>query len=96
MNNPDEIKNLFKNNCQKKIGIFMKLISKVFESLRRRLIENQHTFVELTARIQELQSEIKCMNDTRVLKDAESIRSGPSCVPNQPTSLPPHRDPKKC
>ena len=30
MNSPDEIKYYFKNNYQNKIGIFVKLISKVF------------------------------------------------------------------
>ena len=42
----------------------------------RRLIENQDTINELTARIQELQNEVKCMNDSRDFKDAESVRSG--------------------
>ena len=80
MNNSDEINCFFKNNCQNKIGIFVKLISKVFneveelkrvqelridESSRRRLIENQDTINELTARIQELQNEVNCMNDSR-------------------------------
>ena len=60
---------------------------------RRRLIENQDTVNELTARIQELQNEVNCMNDSRDLKDAESVRSGPSHVPTQPASFPPHRDP---
>ena len=32
---------------------------------RRRLIENQDTINELTARIQELQNEVNCMNDSR-------------------------------
>ena len=30
INNPDEINNYFKTNYQNKIGIFVKLISKVF------------------------------------------------------------------
>ena len=38
------------------------------EFLRRRFIENQDTINELTARIQELQNEINCMNDSRDLK----------------------------
>ena len=37
----------------------------VDESSRRRLIENQDTINELTARIQELQNEVNCMNDSR-------------------------------
>ena len=35
------------------------------DSSRRRLIENQDTTNELTARIQELQNEVNCMNDSR-------------------------------
>ena len=102
--NPDEINNFFRNTYQNKIGIFVKLISKVLmrgrngidEPSRRRLIVNQDSIVELTARIQGLQSEMDCMNDSRDFEDAESVRSGPSRVPSQPTLLPPHRDPKKC
>ena len=59
----------------------------------RRLIENQDTIHELTARTQELQNEVNCLNDTRDFKDAESVRSGVSHVPCQPALLPPFRDP---
>ena len=89
-----------------KIGIFVNLISKVFmwwkswrefknydESSRRRLIENQDTIDEVTARIQELQNEVNCMNDSRDFKDAESVRNGLSHVPSQPALFPPYRDP---
>ena len=55
---------------------------RVDEFSRRRLIENQDTINELTARIQELQNEVN-MNDSRDFKDAESARSGPSHVPSQ-------------
>ena len=106
-NSIDEINNFFKNNYQNQIGIFVKLISslhemeefkrvqefRVNESSRRRLIENQDTINELTARIQELQNEINCMNASRVFKDAESVRSGLSHVPSQPALPPPYRDP---
>ena len=67
--------------------------SRVDESSRRRLIENQDTILELTARIQELQNEVNCMNDSRDFKDAESVRSGLSHVPSQAALLPPFRDP---
>ena len=63
------------------------------EFSRRRLIENPDTILELTARIQELQNEVNCMNDSRDFKDAESVRSGLSHVPSQPALLPPFRDP---
>ena len=50
------------------------------EFSRRRLIENQDTILELTARIQEQQNEGNCLNDSRDLKNAESVRSGQSHV----------------
>ena len=68
-------------------------VLKVEELSRRKLTEDQNTINELTARIQELQNEINCMNDSRDFKDAESVRSGQSHVPDQPASLPPYRDP---
>ena len=67
--------------------------SRFDEFSRRKLIENQDTINELTARIQELQIEINCMNDSRDFQDAESVRSGLSHVPSQPAFLPPSRDP---
>ena len=39
---------------------------RVDEFSRRKLIENQDTINELTARIQELQNEVNCMNDSTV------------------------------
>ena len=63
------------------------------EFSRKRLIEYRDTIHELTARIQELQNEVKCMNYSRDLKDSESVRSGLSHVPSQPALLPPFRDP---
>ena len=66
---------------------------RVDESSRRRLIENQDTINELTARIQELQNEVNRMNDSRDFKDAASVRSGLSHIPSQPASLPLYRDP---
>ena len=66
---------------------------RIDEFSRRRLIENQDTINEVTARIQELQNEVNCMNDSRDFKDAESVRSGLSHVPSQPALLPLFRDP---
>ena len=57
------------------------------------MTEDQNTIMELRAKIQELQNEVNCMNDSRDFKDAESVRSGPSHVPSQPALLPPYRDP---
>ena len=53
------------------------------EFSRKRLIEDRDTVLEVTARIQELQNEVNCMNDSRDFKDAESVRSGLSHVPSQ-------------
>ena len=57
---------------------------------RRRLVEDQDTILELSGKIQEFQNEINCMNDSRDLQDAESVRSGHSHVTSQPVSFPPH------
>ena len=48
---------------------------------RRRLVEDQDTILELIGKIQELQNEINCMNDSRDFQDAESVRSGNSTLP---------------
>ena len=44
----------------------MKFQSSTFDTIaRRRLVEDQDTILELTSKIQELQNEINCMNDSR-------------------------------
>ena len=58
--------------------------------LRRRLIEDRDTILELTGKIQELQNEINCMNDSRDFQDAGSVRSGQSHVTSQPVFFPHH------
>ena len=58
---------------------------------RRKFIKDRDTILELTAKIKELQIEINCMNDSRDFKYAESVRSGLSHVPSQPTFLPLYR-----
>ena len=80
MSNADEINYFFKNNYQNKNRDLREVRIKslhekdelkrveelrIDESSRRRLIENQDTVHELTARIQELQNEVNCMNDSR-------------------------------
>ena len=47
---------------------------------RRKLIEDQNTILELSGRVQELQNEVNCMNDSKDFQDAESVRSGNSHV----------------
>ena len=60
---------------------------------RRKLIEDRDTILELTGKIQELQNEISCMNDSRDFQDAESVRSGQSHVPSPPAFFPPLQNP---
>ena len=60
---------------------------------REKLVEDRDTIFELTGKIQELQNETHCMNDSRDFQDAESVRSGQSHVASQPVFFPPHPDP---
>ena len=60
---------------------------------RRKLIEDRDTILQLTGKIQELQNEINCVNDSRDFQDAESVRSGHSHVASQPVSFTPFREP---
>ena len=61
---------------------------------RRKLVEDQNTVLELSGRIQELQNEINCLNDSKDFQDAESVRSGQSHVASQPVFFPPHPIPE--
>ena len=61
--------------------------------LRRKLIEDRDTILELTAKIHKLQNEVNCMNDSRDFKDAESVLSGQSHVTCQPAFFPPFQNP---
>ena len=56
-------------------------------------MEDRDTILELTAKIQELQNEVNCMNDSRDFTDAESVRSGQSNVTSQLAFFPFHPDP---
>ena len=51
------------------------------------------TILKLKGKIQELQNEINCINDSRDFRDAESVRSGQSHVTSQPVFFPLHPDP---
>ena len=46
--------------------------------------------MELSGRLQELQNEVSCMNDSKDFQDAESVRSGNSHVTSQPGLFPKH------
>ena len=68
-----------------------KFQSSTFDELtRQKFIEDQKTIMELSGRLQELQNEVNCMNDSKDFQDAESIRSGNSHVTSQPVLFPKH------
>ena len=70
-----------------------KFKSSTFDTIaRRKLIEDRNTILELSGRVQELQNEVNCMNDSKDFQDAESVRSGQSYVTSRPISFPPHPD----
>ena len=59
-----------------------KFQSSTFDTIaRRQLIEDQNTIMELTGRVQELQNELNCVNDSKDFQDAESVRSGIPTLP---------------
>ena len=72
-----------------------KFQSSTFDTMaRRKLIEDQNTILELSGRVQELQNEVNCMNDSKDFQDAESVRNGNSHVTSRPVSFPPHPIPE--
>ena len=72
-----------------------KFQSSTFDTIaRRKLIEDQNTILELSGRVQELQNEVNCMNDSMDFQDAESVRSGNSHDTSRPVSFPPHPIPE--
>ena len=72
-----------------------KFQSSTFDTIaRRKLVEDQNTILEFSGRIQELQNEVNCMNDSKESQDAESIRSGNSHVTSRPVSFTPHPIPE--
>ena len=72
-----------------------KFQSSTFDTIaRRKLIEDQNTVLELSGRVQELQNEINCVNDSKDFQDAESIRSGNSHDTSPPGLFPKHSVPE--
>ena len=72
-----------------------KFQSSTFDTLtRQKFIEDHNTIMELSGRLQELQNEVNCMNDSKDFQDAESVRSGNSHVTSRPVSFPPHPIPE--
>ena len=51
---------------------------------RRKLIEDQNTILELSSRVLEKQNEVNCMNDSKDLRSAESVRSRHFHVTSRP------------
>ena len=50
-----------------------KFQSSTFDTMaRHKLIEDQNTILKLSGRVQELQNEVNCMNDSKDFQDAES------------------------
>ena len=60
------------------------------ELTRLKFIEDQNTIMELSGRLQELQNEVNCMNDSKDFMDAESICSGNPHVTSPPGLFPRH------
>ena len=60
------------------------------EFTQQKFIEDQKIIMELSGRLQELQNEVNCMNDSRDFRDAESICSGNSHVTSPPGLFPKH------
>ena len=60
------------------------------EFTKQKFIEDQKIIMELFGRLQELQNEVNCMNDSKDFQDAESIRSGNSHVASPPGLFPEH------
>ena len=74
---------------------FQKFQNSTFDELtRQKFIEDQKTIMELSGRLQELQKEGNCMNDSKDFQDAESVRSGNSHVTSQPMSFLAHPIPE--
>ena len=60
-----------------KMKELQKFQNSTFDALtRQKFIEDQNTIMELFGRLQELQNQVNCMNDSKDIQDAESIRSG--------------------
>ena len=60
------------------------------EFAQKKLIEVQKIIMELSGRLQELQNEVNCMNDSRDFRDAESTCSGNPHVTSPPGLFPKH------
>ena len=77
-------------------GASMHMISKkdLSDAEMDTLTKSSRTILELSGRVQELQNEVNCMNDSKDFQDAESVRRGNSHVTSRPMSFPPHPIPE--
>ena len=105
---PKKSADSFKDNYGNRNWNFVKLINEVLQRWKNygnfRVLhsilwqdENSSRIRILSwnsARVQELQNEVNCMNDSKDFQDAESIRSGNSHVTSRPVSFPPHPIPE--
>ena len=74
-----------------KMKELQKFLNSTFDEFtRQKFIEDQKIIMELSGRLQELQNEVNCMNDSKDFQDAESVRSGNSHVTSQPGVFPKH------
>ena len=74
-----------------KMKELQKFQNSTFDELtRQKFIGDQKTIMELSGRLQELQNEVNCMNDSKDFHDAESVRSGNSHVASPPGVFPKH------
>ena len=74
-----------------KMKELQKFQNSTFDELtRQKFIEDQKAIMELFGRLQELQNEVNCMNDSKDFQDAESVRSGNSHVTSPPGLFPRH------
>ena len=72
----------FINKILLKMKELQKFQNSTFDTLtRQKFIEDQNTIMELSGRLQELQNEVNCMNDSEGFQDAESVRSGNHTLP---------------
>ena len=60
------------------------------EFTQQKFIEDQKIIMELSGRLQELQNEVNCMNDSKDFQDAESTCSGNPHVTSPPGVFPRH------
>ena len=105
---PKKSADSYKENYGNRNWNFVKLINKVlprwknYENsrvlpsmlLREENSSKIRTLFWNSGRVQELQSEVNCMKDSKDFQDAESVRSGNSHVTSRPVSFPPHPIPE--